>query len=232
MTFLGRPLHPRFEGEVLTRCQKKRWHGARIKHWIANNWLKRYDKFAPMLRVETVINNPKGFQVQDTVPGPKGPPVIWKRLGKSVRNFPRYQEIARASNLRYLDALAPVQDSPASYTQVRELVQSRQHAGRRYAGFNVAKKEDVDFFAAVLAGEHHLHGFRTEDIRQALHGTCSDPIVRRRQAQAISRRLKRLHVRGLIAKIPRSHRWRTSILGQRLMTKVTRLYYHGLPQAA
>ena len=32
----------------------------------------------------------KGFKVQDTVPGPKGPQVIWKRLGKPVRNFPRY----------------------------------------------------------------------------------------------------------------------------------------------
>ena len=27
-TFLGRRLHPRFEGEVLTSCQKQRWPGA------------------------------------------------------------------------------------------------------------------------------------------------------------------------------------------------------------
>ena len=36
-------------------------------------------------------------------------------------------------------------------------------------------------------------------------------VIRRWQAQAISRRLKRLHVRGLIAKIPRSHRWRAAV---------------------
>jgi len=30
--FLGRRFHPRFEGEVLTQCQKDRWPGARIKH--------------------------------------------------------------------------------------------------------------------------------------------------------------------------------------------------------
>ena len=232
MTFLGRRLDPRYEGEVQTNCQKNRWPGARIKHRVGDNWLKMYDKFGRMLRIETVINKPKGFKMQDTVPGPEGPRVIWKPLGKSVRNFRRYQEIAQSSNLRYLDALAPVQDSHASYQQVRQLVQSQQHAGRRYAGFNVAKEDDVDFLAAILAGEHHLHGFRTEDIRQRLHGRCCDPLLRRRQAQAISRRLKRLHVRGLIAKIPRSHRWRAAVRGQSLLSKVVQLYYHGLPQVA
>jgi len=232
MTFLGRRLDPRFEGEVLTSCQKKRDPGARIKHLIDYNWLKMYDKFARLLRVETVINNPRRFKGPETVPGPQGPTVVWKQLGKSVRNFRRYMEVARSSNLRYLDALAPVKDCHANYTQVDKLVQSQQHAGRRYAGFNVAKKDDVDFFAAVLAGENHLHGFKTEDIRQRLYGDCSDPDIRRRKAQAISRRLKRLHIRGLIAKIPRSHRWRISTFGQRLMTKVIRLYYHGLSQAA
>jgi len=232
MTFLGRRLDPQFEGEVLTSCQKNREPGARIKHLVDFNWLKMYDKFARLLRVETVINNPRRFRGPDTVPGPRGPTVVWKQLGKSVRNFRRYMEVARSSNLRYLDALAPVKDCHVNYTQVDKLVQSQQHAGRRYAGFNVAKKDDVDFFAAVLAGENHLHGFKTEDIRQRLYGECSDPDIRRRKAQAISRRLKRLHIRGLIAKVPRSHRWRTSTFGQRLMTKVVRLYYHGLSQAA
>jgi hypothetical protein len=232
LTFLGRRLHPRFEGEVLTSCQKERSPGSRIKHQVGSNWLKLYDKSARLLRVETVINDPKGFKVQDTRPGKNGVEVFWKRLGKSVQNFGRYHEIARSSNLRYLDALAPVQETHASYEEVRELVQSQQHAGRQYAGFNVAKKEDVDFFAAVLRGEHHLHGFRSEDIRLRLNGPCHDPILRRRQAQAIGRRLKRLHIRALIAKIPRSRRWRITYQGVRLLTKITRLYYHGLPQAA
>ncbi len=45
LTFLGRRFHPRFDGEVLTHCQKGRWPGARIKHRMKNNWLKMYDKF-------------------------------------------------------------------------------------------------------------------------------------------------------------------------------------------
>ena len=64
LTFLGRWFHPRFDGEVLTHYQKGRWPGARIKHRIKNNWLKMYDKFALVLRIETVINNPRKFRVR------------------------------------------------------------------------------------------------------------------------------------------------------------------------
>jgi hypothetical protein len=175
-------LHPRYEGEVLTRCQKQRWPGARIKHRVGDNWLKMYDKFGPLLRVETVINCPQDFWVSHTVRGPAGPSVRWKRLCKSVLGFPRYLEVARAANLRYFDALAAVDATSGGYAQVRQLTESRQHAGRRYAGFNVARKEDVQLFAAVLAGEHQLHGFRAEHIRGQLHGACTDPTQRRRQS--------------------------------------------------
>src|SRR5499427_4171426 len=62
--FLGRRFHPRFDGEVLTDCQKGRWPGARIKYRVKNNWLKMYDKFGWVLRIETVINNPREFRVR------------------------------------------------------------------------------------------------------------------------------------------------------------------------
>jgi len=85
LTFLGRRYYPRFDGEVLTHCQKGRWArgqdqtsneeqlthcqkgcwpGARIKHRMKNNWLKMYDKFALVLRIETVINDPREFGVR------------------------------------------------------------------------------------------------------------------------------------------------------------------------
>ena len=64
LTFLGRKLHGNFQGEVLTDCKKKREPGARIKHRMKDNWLKMYDKFGQILRVETVINNPREFRVR------------------------------------------------------------------------------------------------------------------------------------------------------------------------
>ena len=83
-------------------------------------------------------------------------------------------------------------------------------AGRSHAGFNPASGPDVKLFGAVLDGNHVVRGFRNADIREALYGTTEDPVERRRQSHAVGRMLKRLHVRGLIVKVPRSRRWHVS----------------------
>ena len=61
--FLGRKWDRRFDGEVHTHYESDRWFGTRIKHRMKTNWLKMYDKFGLILRVETVINFPKEFWV-------------------------------------------------------------------------------------------------------------------------------------------------------------------------
>ena len=62
MTFLGRKLHGGFADEILND-QKKRCPGALVKHRMKEKWIKMYDKFRCMLRVETVIKNPREFKV-------------------------------------------------------------------------------------------------------------------------------------------------------------------------
>lgn len=232
MTFLGRRLDPRFQGEIQTHCRKDRQPGARIKHRVEDNWLKMYDKFGRMIRVETVLNSPRGFHVYRPVDQGTHTTMKWKPLRKNVIHFPRYQEILQASNQRYLDALSTVQDtSSACYQQAAELTRPKRHAGRSYAGFNVADKADIDLFAAVLAGEHHLRGFQVKDLLAHLHANTSR-IGRRRHAQTLSRQIKRLHVRGLVAKIPRSHRWKVTPKGATLFARVITLYHRGLANAA
>ena len=54
--FLGRKWDRRFDGEVYTHYEEDRWFGSRIKHRMKTNWLKMYDKFGLILRVETVIS--------------------------------------------------------------------------------------------------------------------------------------------------------------------------------
>jgi len=70
MRFLGRQLHPLFQGEVVSDvCDLafKRIPGARIKHRVKQNWLKVYDKAGSVLRVEMVFNEPEGFKVRKQV---------------------------------------------------------------------------------------------------------------------------------------------------------------------
>jgi len=68
MSFLGRKLTGRFQGEVVSdqrevEIRGSRVPGRRVKHRMKFNWIKMYDK-GTVLRVETVINNPEEFRVR------------------------------------------------------------------------------------------------------------------------------------------------------------------------
>ena len=123
LTFLGRRFHPRFDGEVLTHCQKGRWPGARIKHRMKNNWLKMYDKFGLVLRIETVINNPREFRVRRLRTREGRREMVWCPMNKGVINLYRYREVSLAANERYLEALSVVDDPAPAYRQVEELTE-------------------------------------------------------------------------------------------------------------
>lgn len=232
LTFLGRKLHGNFQGEVLTDCKKNREPGARIKHRMKDNWLKMYDKFGQILRVETVINNPREFRVRRKGERNGAIQMVWRPMNKGVANFHQFERVARAANERYLEALAVVDDPTPSYQQVRRLAERKVVRQRSYAGFNPARQDDVRLFQAVLHGDHLLRGFHNRDIRRLMGLDEKQPTLLRRFTARVGRMLKRLHVRGLIAKIPRTRRWRITQLGQKLLGAVVQLHYHGLAKAA
>ncbi len=229
LTFLGRRFHPRFDSEVLTHCQKVRWPGARIKHRMKNNWLKMYDKYGLVLRIETVINNPREFRVRRSRTRDGQSQMVWCPMNKGVINLYRYREVSLAANERYLEALAVVDDPAPAYRQVEELTEPVVVAGRSHTGFNPASGPDLKLFRAVLDGNHLVRGFRNADIREALFESTENAGERRRQSHAVGRMLKRLHVRGLIAKVPHSRRWQVSWKGHQLLGAVVQLYHYGLP---
>ena len=231
--FLGRKWHERFDGEVHTKYKTERDPGARTKHCMKANWLKLYDKFGLILRVETVSNQPGEFKVYRE---------CWHRDGKvslgcypmckGVGNLHHYQRHALACNQRYLEALAVVDDPTPAYDDLSSLTEAKYDHGRSYAGFNPAREAAAKLFAAVLTGEHITQGFRNKDIRTTLLGEAKKPDQRRRHSAAVGRQLKRLHVRGLIAKIPRTQRWRVTKRGRRILGDTLRTYRRYSSQAA
>lgn len=232
LTFLGRKLHGNFQGEVLTDCKKDRAPGARIKHRMKNNWLKMYDKFGQILRVETVINDPREFRVRRRRERNGTAQMVWCPMNKGVANFYQFERACRTANERYLEALAVVDDPAPSYRKVARLAERKVVRQRSYAGFNPACQDDVRLFQAVLHGDHLLRGFYNRDIRRLLGLDERQPSLVRRFAARVGRLLKRLHVRGLIAKIQHTRRWRTTAIGQKLLGAIVQLHYHGLAKAA
>ena len=152
-------------------------------------------------------------------------------MRRSVANLPQRAAYCQGVNERYLEALSVVDNPAPAYRQVEKLTEPVVKAGRSYAGFNPASGQDVKLFAAVLDGDHVVRGFRNADIREALYGTTDDPADLRRQSAAVGRLLKRLHVRGLIRKVPRTRRWHVSPNGHRVLQGILQLYHRGIPTA-
>jgi hypothetical protein len=219
LSFLGRRLHPRFDGEVLTDCKKDRWPGARIKHRVKNNWLKMYDKFGQVLRIETVINNPREFKVRRRVERQGRSQMAWCPMNKGVANFYHFHAVARAANDRYLRALAVVDRPQASAKILNRVHQPARLGPRRRRGLNLLRVQEQNLFRAVLRGEHHVNGFRNRDIQAVLFPARVQGVAEQRRRTAhVSRLLHLLRAHGLIAKIPHAHRYRVTTRGEAVMS--------------
>ena len=91
---------------------------------------------------------------------------------------------------------------------------------------------DQRSFKALLAGANTLHGFRNRDIRARLAGSPfmqSGGCCVAKQSAKVSRLLKRFHLYGLIAKMPRTRRWRLNNKGWALLSAAVSLKEQTFP---
>lgn len=224
MAFLGRKYRETFQGEVTTRWYRRQ-PGMAVKHWIKRNALKMYDKDGLVLRIETVINNPREFYVyrhrcehdQSTEQG-------WFALNKGVANLYRYAQVGRAANARYLEALAVVDDLGVGQRELERRCEPVEYQGRNRRALQPLSRADQALFAAALRGEHAIRGFRNRELAEHLFGPQpTDPAERRRRCGRVSRLITLLRAHGLIAKFPRSRRYRVTRMGQRFMSTALHL---------
>ena len=93
-------------------------------------------------------------------------------------------------------------------------------SGRGVRAFNPLSREDIQLFKAMMAGQHHIRGLCNADMRTCLQGS---PHLRdladnpKKQSAKVSRILSRFHAHKLIARIPRSRRWRVTDRGKQIM---------------
>jgi hypothetical protein len=230
LSFLGRRLHPRFDGEVLTDCKKGRQPGVRVKHRVKNNWLKMYDKFGQILRIETVINQPREFKVRRRRERQGKNQMVWCPMNKGVANFYHYHDVARASNERYLAALATAATPCATVQQLEQLHHPAQFKQRRRRALNVLSAAEQQLFLAVLRGDHRLNGFRNTDVARQLFPKQPPSLKeRRRRTAQVSRKLQLLRAHGLIAAVPHSYRYQITPKGEELMNAAIYVRYKAFP---
>ena len=142
-------------------------------------------------------------------------------MRKGVAYLFRYHEVSRQANYRYLDALAVVDDPAAAIQQLDDITTRKKTlSGRGIRAFNPLSSEDIQLFKAMMAGEHHIRGLSNADIRRCLQWS---PHLRdlidnpKKQSAKVSRILSRFRAHKLIAKIPRTRRWRVIDRGKQIM---------------
>jgi hypothetical protein len=226
LRFLGRKLHPALKAEV-TSSARRRPEGWRIKHTMARNSIKVYDK-ANVLRVETTVNDPAQFRVLRNKNGHR----VWCPMRKGIANLSRYFAVGRAANERYLEALAAASDNRDAIRVLDRHCRPVRNRGRRHPRLNPVGSADLALFRACLAGEHTINGFRTRDVNARIYSRPPrDHAERRRRCQATSRQVAKLRGHGLVAKVPHRRLYRVTPYGLRFMTAALAVHDREFPVA-
>jgi hypothetical protein len=230
LSFLGKKLHANLCAEVSTDCKRRR-QGFRVKHRYGGNWLKMYDKFGQVLRIEMVINQPRCFKVCRWG-NCKGQRVrAWFPLTKCVAFLGRYAEVSLQATQRYLAALAVIEDPRVSAQVVDHACNPVPFQGRRRRALNPLSRQDQQLFFAVLRGEHLQRGFYARDVARHLGvKKAHDPQERRRHSGRVGRLLQLLRAHALISKIQRTRRYRVTIKGFAFMSAAIHLRHTAFPK--
>jgi hypothetical protein len=196
-----------FKGEVVTDF-KRRPEGIRLLHRVNHNWLKIYDKQGSVLRIETVINDPRDLKVFRTREGDDEGEPQWLRLRKGIADLHRRAQVSQKSNERCLDSLAAVEETQPLGELTQRLGQPAQLAGRRVRALNPSATADAALLEAVARGEFLFNGFRNRDLRAMLFPEpTDDSITARQQAAAVTRKLRLLRAHGIIQKVAKTTRY-------------------------
>ena len=204
-TFLGRKLTDRTPDEVGNSFET-RIEGTRIRHHMGWASIKMYDKFALILRIETVCNDVSYFRHYRRVERPDGSSQMkLAPMKRSIYSFPALQEIMAAANRRYLEFLSTLDDPSAGIGHLDRVAQPARKGERSYRGFNFFSHADRRVFLTILAGQFNISGFRNKDLRRGLHD-CS--------AGQASRILARLRFHGLVKKIGHQSKYYLTRVGR------------------
>jgi hypothetical protein len=211
--FLGKRLHPRYEGELRTEFSTRQ-EGHCLRHFMGQNGIKMYDKFGRLLRIETFSNDVSFFKHHRRVEHRDGT-YSYKtaNLRKTIYSLPDLAQLMRGCNRRYLDFLSAVDDPTNGIKRVNRISQPVKQAGRSYRGFNLFDHDDETVFHAIAQGGVQGFGIRNSGLRATLDKTSGQ----------VSRILKRLRNHGLIKKVANTYKYYLTTLGRQVVATSLKL---------
>lgn len=216
MRYMGRAGRVGVNDAVVTD-RRRRSEGVRVKHWLNKNSLKMYDR-GSVLRGEVTINEPKDFRVWRKAENKPQSKAQWRVMRRSVEDFGRRAEVSRKATDRHLTALAAVEVHSTLAQEAVKVCRVIKRDKQRYRALNPMGEADAELMAAVSRGEYAINGFRNRDVRGWLYAPTSDKYKEHQHMAAVGRKLRLLRGHGLIAKVPKTHRYVVTEKGRRIMT--------------
>jgi hypothetical protein len=174
--------------------------------------LKQYFKEGRALRTEGTFNDPKDFGVN-----------------KGLRNLPYLQQLGRNINRRLLDVQRVSSNCGMSNESIQKVVQPTvTEDDQRAPGLKFGDPRVMALFLALTLFTNLVNGFRNRDLRSHV----ADLLEREPQSYTAAQMtydLKRLRLKGLIARPPGTNRyfltpygWKVARLFSRLEARVFR----------
>jgi hypothetical protein len=171
--------------------------------------IKQYHKEGQALRTETTINNTYDFDI-----------------GRALDNLPALREIGFAANRRLLRVEYLSHDCLIGDDHLDALTRPAVVDTQRAAALRLGDRRVLALMQMLCLFALHPGGFRHRDIRPAVAQLLGRPLNAYGPGP-MTYDLRRLRFHGLIARVPRTHRYRITETGARLAVLYLRVYARG-----
>jgi hypothetical protein len=168
--------------------------------------IKQYHKEGRALRTETTINDTRDFAI-----------------GKRLHNLPALREIGFSANRRLLDVQRTSHDCTMDEDRFQRMNRPARVGTQRASALCFADPMVQALFGVLVLFCLLPHGFTNLDLRERLAPLLGVPLSAMTPGRT-SYHLRRLRLRGLIARQPHSNRYRVTAEGLRAALFCTRLY--------
>ena len=168
--------------------------------------IKQYFKLERALRTETTFNDTYDFAV-----------------GRNIRNLAHLRSIGRNINHRLLTIERVAQNCAIASRTVEKVVLPSNDNGQSAPALRWGHPRTVALFSALCAFITTPTGFTNRSLRdrvRALH----DPEPHRYGQTHMTYDLRRLRLKGLISRVPKSHRYLLTPLGRRVALFMTKSF--------
>jgi hypothetical protein len=165
--------------------------------------VKQYFKEHRALRTEVTINNPQDF---------------WVRKG--VGNLPHLRDLGDQINRKLLEVERLSHHCVLTQDALDRLQQSTIVDGQRVSALRFGDPRVMALLQAIVGFTHLPHGFRNRDLRPRVEALWGRPY----SSAQMTYDLRRLRLKGLIHRIPNTHRYTATSYGLKVAFFYAKLY--------